>query len=89
MKSPDTPVLDRLLDPLGRMLTPEVARNLVNLRFDRKTQTRIERLARRCNEGCLSEEESREYETYIHAMDFIAILQAKARALLKRSAAHR
>jgi hypothetical protein len=87
MKTPDAPVLDRLLDPLGRMLTPEVARNLVKLRFDPKAQTRIDKLARRCNEGRLSEEERREYEIYVHAIDFIAILQAKARALLKRSAA--
>jgi hypothetical protein len=89
MKTPDTPVLDRLLDPLGRILTPEVARNLINLRFDPKAQTRIDKLARRCNEGRLSEEERREYEVYVHAIDFIAILQSKARALLKRSAATR
>jgi hypothetical protein len=33
MKTLDAPVLDRLLDPFGRILTPEVARKLVNLRF--------------------------------------------------------
>jgi hypothetical protein len=89
MKTPDAPVLDRILDPLGRLLTPDVARNLVKLQFDPKAQTRIDKLARRCNEGRLSDKERREYETYVYAIDFIAILQAKARALLKRSAAHR
>jgi hypothetical protein len=84
MKTLDTPVLDRLLDPLGRILTPEVARKLVNLRFDSIVQARINKLARRCNEGMLTESERREYETYVYAIDFIAILQAKARALLKR-----
>ena len=34
MKTFDGPVLDRLFDPLGRILTPEVARKLVSLRFD-------------------------------------------------------
>jgi hypothetical protein len=87
MKTLDAPVLDRLLDPLGRILTPEVAQRLVRLRFDQKAQARIDRLARKCNEGKLTEAERGEYETYVYTIDFIAILQAKARALLKRSAA--
>lgn len=86
MKTLDAPVLDRLLDPLGRILTPEVAHRLVGLRFDRKAQARIDRLARKCNEGKLTEAERSEYETYVYTIDFIAILQAKARALLKQSA---
>jgi hypothetical protein len=86
MKTLDEPVLGRLIDPLARILTPEAARKLVRLRFDAKTQTHIDKLALKCNEGELSDEERREYETYVHAIDFIAILQAKARALLKHSA---
>ena len=86
MKTLDAPVLDRLLDPVGRILTSEVARKLVNLRLDAIAQVRIDKLARKCNEGELTDSERREYETYVYAIDFIAILQAKARALLKRSA---
>jgi len=86
MKTLDAPLLDRILDPLGRILTPEVARKLVAYRFDAKTQAGIDKLARKCNQGELSDDELREYETYVHAIDFIAVLQAKARALLKRSA---
>ena len=77
-----TPVLDRLLDPLGRCLTPEVARRLVQLRADPEAQARIDELADKCNDGRLSPEERAEYETYVWAGNFIAILQAKARALL-------
>jgi len=83
MKTLDAPVLDRLLDPVGRILTPEVARAVVRLRFDPKAQTHIKKLARKCNEGRLTDVERREYETYVYAIDFIAILQAKARNLLK------
>jgi hypothetical protein len=86
MKTLDIPVLDRLFDSFGRILTPDVARKLVKFRFDAKAQAHIDKLARKCNEGQLSPDERREYETYIHTIDFIAILQAKARALLKRSA---
>jgi hypothetical protein len=87
MKTLNAPVLDRLLDPVGKILTPDVARDLVKLRFDKTAQARIARLARRCNEGKLTEAERTEYETYVYAIDFIAILQAKARALLKRATA--
>ena len=62
-----------------------MARKLVAMRFDAKAQTRIDELARKCNEGRLTDQENREYETYVHTIDVIAILQAKARKLLKRS----
>ena len=84
MKTLNAPVLDQMLDPIGRLFTPEIARNLVNLRFDAKVQARIDRLARKCNAGKLTDDERSEYETYVDAIDFIAILQAKAQALLDR-----
>ena len=83
MKTLDGPILNRLLDPIGRLLSPEVARKIVDYRFDAKAQTRIDKLARKCNEGELTDLERSEYETYVQAIDFIAILQAKARTLLK------
>jgi len=86
MKTLDAPLLSRLLDPVGDILTPEVARKLVGLRFDRKVRAEIDRLARKCDAGELSDDERRAYETYVDAIDFVAILQAKARALLKQSA---
>jgi protein-L-isoaspartate O-methyltransferase len=85
MKSFDATVLDRLFDPLGRILSVEVARKLADYRFDAKAQARIEKLARKCNDGKLTQDERREYETYVQTIDFIAILQAKARAVLARS----
>ncbi len=85
MKTVNAPVLERLLDPVGRILTPDVAGDLVKLRFDQKAQAHIDKLARKCNEGKLTDAERSEYETCVYVIDFIAILQAKARALLKRS----
>jgi hypothetical protein len=82
MKTVDTPLLDRIVDPVGRILTPKVARALVDLRADPEVQARIDELAEKCNEGQLTPEEQAEYESYVFAIDFIAILQAKARALL-------
>jgi hypothetical protein len=85
MRTLDVRILDRILDPVGRILTPEVARELVKLRFDRNAQARIDKLARKCNEGKLTDAERGEYETYVSAIDFIAILQNMAQARLRRS----
>ena len=88
MKNGETvSVLDRLLDPITRCLTPESARALVALRADAAAQARITELAEKGNEGQLSPDERREYETYVHVGNVIAILQAKARLLLRQSAA--
>ena len=75
-------VLDRLLDPVAECLTPEVARALVNLRARPEIQARIDELARKSNEGTLSPIEQAEYRDTIEAIDFISILQAKARKRL-------
>lgn len=85
MKKLEAPILERLFDPIGKMLTPEAARKLVNYHLNAKDQTRLDKFARKCSEGKLSDEERREYEACVETMDFIAILQAKARALLKQS----
>jgi hypothetical protein len=86
MNNKNVSAMNRLFDPLARMLTPEVAEKLVRFRFDRKTQAHLGKLARKCNEGKLTDAERSEYQSYVHAIDFIGILQAKARALLKESA---
>jgi len=85
MHNLDTPVLNHLLEPLGRLLSPDVAIKLVEYRMDDTMQARLDKLASRCNEGSLTQFERREYETCVQTIEFIAILQAKARAILKRS----
>lgn len=77
-----TKILDELLDPLSRCLTPEVARRLVELRANVAAQARMSELAEKCNEGQLSPDERDEYEVYVVAGNLIGVLQAKARRLL-------
>jgi hypothetical protein len=74
--------LERILAPVSRCLTPEVARELVAVRADPDLLDRLEYLAERSTEGELTPEERAEYETYVRAMDFIAILQTQAKKLL-------
>jgi hypothetical protein len=76
--------LDRLLEPLAASLSPDVAARIADLRADEAMQSRIDYLAERANEGLLTPEEREEYAGYLHAIDVIAVLQAKARSLLRR-----
>ena len=76
------PFLDRILEPVSSSLNEEAAHKLIGLKADRKTQARVAKLAEKCNEGELTPRERREYETYVIAGHFVAVLQAKARILL-------
>jgi len=86
MKTADRPALDRILDPLSRCLTPEVARHIVKLRADPVLQAQIDLLAEKSTAGTLTPAEREEYETYVAAIDFVAVLQSKARRLLAKAA---
>lgn len=77
--------LDRLVDPLVRTFTPDVARSLIQLRADPELQARIDELAEKSNEGRLTPEERDEYETSIRFANYLAIIQTKARRLLMDS----
>jgi len=79
-------VLDRLLDPVGQCLTPDVARALLAVRADEPTQARIDELADKCTEGTLTVAERSEYESFVAAIDLVTVLQAKARGVLVRAA---
>lgn len=85
--SQTTDILHRMLDPVIRCLTAESARQLVSLRADPAVQERVDYLAEKCGEGQLTPEESAEYETYVKFIDFIGLLQAKARRLLSEDPA--
>ena len=79
-----TALLDELLDPVGRCLTPEVAGLIVRLRASAALDARIQELGRRCNEGQLTAHEQADYETIARFLKFISILQSKARARMSQ-----
>ncbi|HEY2883293.1 MAG TPA: hypothetical protein VGJ15_12685 [Pirellulales bacterium] len=78
-------ILDRIFEPFGEALTPETARRIVDWHADVEIERRLDELGNKSNDGILSTEEREEYETYVRAIDFIGILQAKARGTLKRA----
>src|SRR5258708_7916804 len=71
-------VLERILEPVSSSLNDEAARKLISLRADAASQSRIAELADKCNEGQLTDDERDEYEAYVMAGEFVAILQAQA-----------
>jgi hypothetical protein len=86
MSSAETSYFDRILDLVADCFTPQVARRLAELRADPQTQSRLDLLAEKANEGQLTAEEDIEYKQSIDAIDVLAILQAKARAYLREHA---
>ena len=74
-----------MVDPIGRALTPEAAKAILEVRADDKTQKRIDELADKCNEGDLSAEERVEYQEFVSLFNILTLLQARARSLLRFS----
>jgi hypothetical protein len=75
-------VLDGLFNPVTECFTPEVARRIASLRAAAEVQARLDDLAEKCSEGTLTPDERSAYEAAVRAVNFIGVLQAKARAML-------
>ena len=79
----DTTAFERGIDPVLRFLTPDQIRALIAYRADEWLEQRIEELAAKHNEGDLNPKELAEYKGYVQANKFVAVLQARARTLLR------
>lgn len=82
-----TNYLDRLLNPVADTFSESQARKILEIRADSELEARIEVLREKANEGTLTPEEDAEYKDFVEAVDVISILQAKARAILEKTAA--
>jgi hypothetical protein len=80
-------VLDQLFEPVSRCFTPDVARQIAELRAAPDVQARLDELADKCRDGTLSPQERNDYEYYVRAINFIGVLQAKARAVMASGSA--
>ena len=77
-----TSALEKLLRPLSRQLTTELARALVNMQADAETQARYDDLAERRAEGGLTPPELAELESIVRANTLLGVLKAEARTFL-------
>jgi hypothetical protein len=78
-------VLDQVFDPIGDCLTPDVARRIAALRASPEVQQRLDEFADKSGEGTLSAEERSEYESWVRTINFLGVLQAKARKVVAAS----
>ena len=70
--------LERGVRPLAEIVFPEKSQAVLGFRPAPELQARIEELAAKSTEGELSEAERSEYEGYVRANKFVAILKRLA-----------
>jgi hypothetical protein len=72
----------RLIESQPEELTPETARYLLHFRFTANDQARMQELADRSEARTLTEDEGREFDSYLHIGNLLAVMQSKARLVL-------
>jgi hypothetical protein len=77
--------LQRLLRPLRRELTAELADALLRLKADAQVQARYDELAGKNSEGTLTPKKRVELESLVRANSLISLFKAEALAFLRRS----
>ena len=74
--------LERLLRPISKGMSTELARSLSTLRVDDEMQRRYEALADGHREGTLSPAEEIELEDLVQANSVLSVIKVEARLLL-------
>lgn len=78
-------ILNRVVQPDAATLTPDAARVLLSLKFEKTDERRMEKLAAKARQGVLTVRERAEAEQYNLVSHMLALLQAKARGALTKS----
>ncbi len=78
-------ILEKLVGAMGSRLTAQVARAILNVKFDAETTRRIRRLLQKNNRGRISAEERLTLENYLRVGQLVDLLHAKAKATLRRN----
>ena len=79
--TPETAAFDRGIRPLLQIVLPDRVEAVLRFRADADLLNRIEELAGKATEGQLTDTEQAEYEGYVRANKFVAILQRLARQM--------
>jgi hypothetical protein len=83
-QSGDAGLLARLIRPDDDDLSPEAARALLNIRFQKSDLTRIHELVTKNQEDALTAVEKADLESYLRVSSFLDLVHAKARHSLKK-----
>ena len=80
--TPEAIAFERGVRPVLQIVLPDKAEALLKFRPSAELQARIEALAAKSTEGELTEAEKSEYEGYVRANKFVAVLQRLARQMV-------
>jgi len=76
-------ILARVIESDATAITPDVARYLLSMQLPRSDQERVNELSAKARAGALSEGETQELDSYLHIGRLLAVMQSRARRLLK------
>jgi hypothetical protein len=79
--TPEAMAFERGVRPVLQIVLPDKAEALLKFRPSAELQDRIEVLAGKSTEGTLTDTERAEYEGYVRANKFVAVLQRLARQM--------
>jgi hypothetical protein len=78
-------ILARIIQSDEQELTPEVARYLLSMKLPSGDEERVHELSAKARAGSLTEAETQELDSYLHIGSLLAVMQSKARRLLKHT----
>ena len=78
-------ILARIIQSDDRELTPEAARYLLSMQLPSSDEDRVNELSAKARAGSLTEGETQELDSYLHIGSLLAVMQSKARRLLKHA----
>jgi hypothetical protein len=84
-ESVGTAMLEQIACLDAKSMSPETARQLLDLYFSRSHQEQVDALSQKAREGSLTPAERADLDEFIRVADLLAILQSRARQALKRA----
>lgn len=82
----ESTALGRMLRPMSKLMSMELARELVALKVEDDTQERYDYLATGRREGTLTSDEEAELQDLVQVNSMLSMLKAEARLLLADAA---
>lgn len=76
-------ILTRVIESDAEAITPDVARYLLSMQLPPTDEERVNELSGKARAGSLSESETQELDSYLHIGRLLAVMQSRARLILK------
>jgi hypothetical protein len=80
-------ILARIIQADERQLTPDAAQYLLSMKLPSGDEDRVNELSAKARAGSLTDAEAQELDSYLHVGSLLAVMQSKARRLLKHAPA--